>query len=339
MRILRYLSVAFVLLSVSAFSVQAQSEIEMEDDAEQVRGLSKQIGKIPDFRMPEGVSKRIGENYDAYQKALDGMNQTASIKATNMDFLNAFRQKYAPGEKELYKVTRLLNEKFRPLDLGYDVGDEYEYVMTRISYLDTAGEENAMHIIKYVRDFALDPSMLKNLHEIYRVKAIEEARTLLTLAGVFAPGNERVERRVDRLATEAETVLKDFREEEMKTLQSRSWKGNIGSTSAGAPAALAAAGHKFMTGLPDWGGNTAKGTVIKKVSIIGDWFVAERDALGRPTRYGLPAAVAVRDNTMDPGVVTVYEVSLITKHPKMDTNFFGVWVGNVWRMLDKNLPK
>ncbi len=331
----------FMILVVCllAISVFTQSEAQMEEDAERVHAIYKEVTSVKDFRIPEGVSKRIGENYPAYQSALDGMSKTRTLRDSHGGFLKSFSEKYAGGETELYKVTRSLNSKFESLSLGYDVGDEYESIMTRFSYLDTAGEKNALTALKHVRDFGTNASTLKALHEIYRVKAIEEAKSLLTIAPLFDPGNERIERRVARLSTEVDTAFKEYKAEEMRVLQSRKFKGNISSTSASSPASLAAAGKRFLNSQSDWGGNTKKQTNIKKVSIIGDWFVAERDALGRPTRYGLPAAIYLSDNTTDPGVVRVYEVSLITKFPKMEPNFYGVWVGKVWRMLDKNLPK
>lgn len=319
--------------------VIGQTEIEMEDDAEKLHGIYKMVLAIKDFRVPAGVSERIGENFEVFKKALDGMNKTRLIRNEHGEFVNNFNQKYVPGEKEEFRIVPALNKKFESLSLGYDVGDEYQTIMFRFSILDTAGEQNAVTALELIKAKGTDPAILRNLHEIYRVKAIEEAQSLLDIAPLFAPGNERIERRIERLRGEIEVTLKDYNTEEQKVLQSRMWKENISNTSAGAPAALAAAGKTFMTGLPDWGGNTSKATKIEKVSIIGDWFVAERNALGMPTRYGLPAAVAVTDNTMSPGVVTVYEVSLVTKEPKRNTDFYGVWVGNVWRMLAKNLPK
>lgn len=330
-----------LLVLVSIFAVSAQTDLQMEEDAEKLHDLYKKVNAIKDFRLNEsGTGLQIGKNYPAYQAALDGMNKTRLLRQDYEGFLGEFAKKYAGEADQAYKVPRILDTKFERLALGYDVGTEFETIRERFSYLDTAGERNALSAIQQIRDTGTgDGVVLRNLHEIYRTKAIEEARNLLTIAPLFDPGNEIVQRRVARLAPEVDETLKEYKAEEMKILQSRSWKGNIGSTSAGAPASLAAAGKSYMTGLPDWGGNTVRGTKILKVSVIGDWFVAERNALGQPTRYGLPAAVAVSDNTMSPDVVTVYEISMITAEPKKNTNFYGVWVGNVWRMLASNLPK
>jgi hypothetical protein len=339
MRIYRNLFFTVLLISLSFFSIFAQSEARMEEDAEKLHDIYKNVNAIKDFRLPDVGSKRIGENYPEYQKALEGMGKTRLLREEYSGFLKSFAEKYAPNSDESWKISRELVNTFSPLQMDFNVGLEYEVIADRFSYLDTAGEKNALIALKLIRQNGTDSSTLRALNEMYRVKAIEEARNLLTLAVMFDPGNERIERRATRLRADVDEALQAYKEEEMKVLQSRRWKGNVGGTSAGSPASLAAAGKRFMTNLPDWGGNTKKATKIKKVSIIGDWFVAERDALGRPTRYGLPAAVAVSDNTMGDGIVTVYEVSMITREPKRNTNFYGVWVGNVWRMLDKNLPK
>ncbi|MEZ5344483.1 MAG: hypothetical protein R2681_02910 [Pyrinomonadaceae bacterium] len=330
---------AALILTVSIIPVFAQSEVEMEEDAEKVHDIYKKVFAIKDFRMPSGVSDVIGKNYDNYQRALDGMTKTRFYQTEYSDFLKGFAAKYAGNVDQDWKVSGEISSRFQPLRLDFNPGNDYKFIMDRFGYLETAGEENALIALKHIKDNGTDPSVLKSLHEIYRVKAIEEAKNMLALAVLFDPGNERIERRAERLRSDIEAALTSYREEEMRILQSRKWVSNVSGTSAGSPASLAAAGTRFMTGLSDWGGNTKRGTKILKVAIIGDWFVAEKDALGRPTRYGLPAAVALTDNATDEGVVRVYEVSMVTKFPKMESNFYGVWVGKVWRMLEKNLPK
>ncbi len=338
MRNLKSFTIAALIITISTFTVFAQAEAKMEEDADKIHDIYQKVKAVKDFRMPSGVGRRIGENYAAYQEALDGMTKTRFYMEEYSEFLNSFTKQYGGGEAG-WKLPNALTEKFRSLDMEFDVGSDYQMIMDRFKYLETAGEENALIALKHIRDNGTNPSTLKALHEIYRVKAIEEAKNMLTLATLFDPGNERIERRTERLRADIEDSLKAYREEEMRVLASREFKGNISSTSAGSPAALASAGKRYMTGLNDWGGNTKKGTKILTVSIIGDWFVAEKDAFGRPTRYGLPAAVYLTDNSTDPGVVRVYEISMVTQTPQKNTNFYGVWVGKVWRMLEKNLPK
>ena len=335
----RLFLLAILVVSMTNINTPAQSEVEMEDDAEKLNSIYKQVNGIPDFRIREGLSEKIGENYAHFQKALDGINKTSLMKDAHGAFVSSIAKKYVPSESEDYIIVRKLNNKFEPLSLGYDVGDQYEAIVFRFGLLKTAGPKNALLALEQIKRSGTDPVFLKTLHEIYRVKSIEEAKSLMAIAPMFDPGNERITRRVERLRGQVDEAFASYKAEEMRVLKSRKWKPNIGSTSAGSPGSLSSAGQKFMAGLPDWGGNTKRQTVIKKVSIIGDWFVAERDASGRPTRYGLPAAVAVTDNTMDEGVVTVYEVSLITADPVKNTRWYGVWVGKVWRMLGANLPK
>ncbi|NNF00417.1 MAG: hypothetical protein HKN25_15470, partial [Pyrinomonadaceae bacterium] len=70
------LTIGLVVFCLSAFPVHSQGEAEMEEDAERIHDIYKEVYAIKDFRLPEGVWKRIGENYPANQKALDGMNKT-----------------------------------------------------------------------------------------------------------------------------------------------------------------------------------------------------------------------------------------------------------------------
>ena len=118
----------------------------------------------------------------------------------------------------------------------------------------------------------------------------------------------------------------------------RRWPAGVANTSAGSGASLSAAGLRFLNGQSDWGGNTKRGTKILKVTVKGDWYVAEKTLIGTPLRYGLPAYIAVSDNTIPAEEIIVYEVTFVTKRPRKETDFLGVWVGDVWMMYKKNLP-
>lgn len=324
---------ALLFLAFLSLPVQAQSPSEMDQDAKQLHALYNEVNAIQDFRLNEnGTGLAIGQNAAAYEKALKGLHATERLQQQHSDFLLSFRNKYAPGEQD-YTVSRVLTEKFENLALGFPIGLEFNEIQNHFGWLEGAARKDALSCLAQVRMEGTDQGYLKGLNELYRVRAVNEAQQLLEVAPLFAPGDEVVTRRVEELRPQVKATLAKFQAEERKALAGGKWVRAAGPNLSGA--ALA-----YVRSLPDWGGNTRRGTKILKVTVTGDWFVAERNLFGQPTKYGLPAAIAAQDNTMAPGVVHCFDVSLITAGPQKSASFGGgVWVGRVWRMYAKNLPR
>ncbi|MEZ5307807.1 MAG: hypothetical protein R2684_11745 [Pyrinomonadaceae bacterium] len=320
-----------LLLSFSAVAF-AQSEADMEEDAEMMEELYKRVFKIGDFRV-YSMSDSIGNVYPKFQKKLAQFDEVMSIRESNKAFVDGFLKKYGGGETETYKAVRNINKKFEDIEIE-GVGDHYELVVERFGWLDTSPDNNAKETLDFVKT---GMEYISALNQIYKVRAIDEYRRILRLVPEFS-SNERYERRMNRMLEEANELAVQLKKEEEEILSKRSWPNGVSSTSAGTPAALSSAGLNFLNGQSDWGGNTKRETKILKVTIKGDWFVAERTLIGTPLRYGLPAYVAVSDNSLPADQIIVYEVTFVTKNPKMETNFLGVWVGDVWNMYKKNLP-
>jgi len=110
------------------------------------------------------------------------------------------------------------------------------------------------------------------------------------------------------------------------------WEGNVSRLSGGSPRAMGEAAKRWLNAAEDWGRNTERQTRIVGLSVVGDWFVAERNLLGQPTKWGLPVHVAVTDVETDDDVARVYELSMITTGPQKNGNFLGPWVGEVWEI-------
>lgn len=330
------LKMLVMLIGVSVGALYGQSELEMEEDAEKIHQLYADIVLgTKDFRLPEGgVQEKVGKNLVVYEQAMQAFNKTKVYWESNRAFINEFIGKYAPGLKEHYQIADKVNEKFKPLRLGYDVGDDLKSLLLKFSYLEKASENNAFAAINDIKAYGTTgpESLLKYLNEMFRVAAVEEALSILDFAYQFAPENELVKRRLDKLLPDVQKTLVEYKEKERVELESRKWPGSSGD------AKIAAAGRNFLQGQADWGGNTQRQTKILKVAPNGDWFVAEKNLLGQPVRYGFPAYVVIQDILTSDDVVTVYEVSFITKENRKVPDFYGVWVGKVFRMMKKNVP-
>lgn len=334
----KYIFSLFVSMTMFNLNNQAhtQDQIQMEDDAEKIHLLYSEIVlNTKDFRLPEnGVQEKVGKNLVVYQQAMEAYNKTKLYKETNQPFIDEFIKKYAPGLTENYQIADKVNETFKSLKLGYDVGDDLKALLLKFSYLEKASENNAFAAIKDIKSYGTNgpESLLQYLNEMFRVAAIEEALAILDFAYQFVPDNETVKRRLDKLLPDVQNTLQEYKEKERVELASRKWPGSSGDAN------IAAAGKRFLDAQPDWGGNTQRQTKIIKVAPNGDWFVAERNLLGQPIRYGFPVLVVIQDILTGADIVTIYEVSLITKDNKKAPDFYGAWVGKVFRMLKKNVP-
>ena len=320
----------FLMAGLTLFLAGGALAQDKNQDAKKVHGLYTAVMAIGDPRMPEnGTGLDIGDNAPKYAKALKDTLALQRLWEENGPFLKQFKETYAPGEPD-YTVSRVINENFEGMALGFQVGNEYRDAMERLNWLnEDLAQNNSLSCLAQIRREGTDEGYLKTLHEIYRVKAISEARQLLDLCPRFAPDNQTVLSRVEELRPQVEATLAKFKAEEMKELAGRKWPG-------GTPTA---AGQAFLQNHPDWGGKAGSDTKILKVAVSGNWFVAERNLFGQPTHYGLPVVAAVQNNRMDPGVITLYDLSLITTGPQQAQNFERAWVGKVWRMLSKNLPQ
>lgn len=330
---MKYLLVAIVLLSSPVF---AQSEADMEEDAEQIHALKEQVSAIPDFRLQGGVGRRIGENREAYVQAFERMEQLRRLRDQHQAFVASMVQKYAPGQ-EPWQYARTLNSRFEDLGLGYDVGDDLQMIAERFGWLTEGANNLAMACLQQLEATGTNQTLIRDLHEFYRTAAIREARALLDVCPRMDPGNRRVQRRVERLRPRVTATLEQFEAEERAALAERQWTGNISRLSGGNPRALAAAGLRFLRAHADWGRDDD--ITVLAVSVTQDWFPAERNLLGQVTKWALGINVAVTNGETPDGVVNVHDLSLITTGPAKNSSFGGVWVGEAWRLLRERVPR
>ena len=322
----------FLMTSLVSVAV-AQSEADMEEDAEKIEELYNMLMKIGDFRINANISGAYGTNYPKFQKKLKQTDLVKSIRATNKPWVDAFAKKYAPNETQDFKVPGALNRKFLSIQIE-NIGSYYQTVQERFEWAQTAPDGNAMAALKWINDGL---KLVDYAGDIYKVRSVEELRKVALLVPKFSPGNERAARRAQRILPKIDAKIEAVKAAHAAALAKRMWPKGVSSTSVGSPASLSAAGMRFLNGQSDWGGNTKRGTKILKVTIKGDWYVAERTLIGTPLRYGLPAYIAVSDNTIKPEEAIVYEVTFVTKNPRKETNFLGVWVGDVYMMYKKNV--
>ena len=91
---------------------------------------------------------------------------------------------------------------------------------------------------------------------------------------------------------------------------------------------------KFFKESPDWERRPTEPRRILGVAIKGEWTVQERNLLGQPVMYGVPAWVAVQvDGEKKDNLARVYNVTLRTAesaNAKPEPPFVEITVGDSW---------
>lgn len=321
-----------VLLLGLLVATWAQAETSMEETAQQIHELYGRVEKLGDPRILStgNLPEDYGKNYAFAMKYLEKSRQLRALRDHFEPFVTQVSQTHAPQDA-VWNSARTLNEKFAPLGLGYDTGDELHEIWERFRQVDESGELNATLILDHVQNIGLNDTILGYTHEMSRVKAIEECAKLLSLAPRFAPENSTVAKRASAMEPKLGAMMLKYKAKEKAQLAAVKWPGGDSSNS------IAVSAAQLLKSSPQWGGS-GDGTQILKVASYGTWSVAERDLFGRPLNYGHPVRAAVRNGSTSSGVVKVLEMTAITKGPSQTADFKGFWVGNVTLMLQSNLP-
>jgi hypothetical protein len=173
---------------------------------------------------------------------------------------------------------------------------------------------------------------IRGLHEIYRTRAILEARQLLDVCPRFAPDDAQLAQQMEALRPRVEATLARFREEEIAAIRDREWPAG------GGPAAQSAAALAYLRGHPLLGAHPTRNITVLAVTVRGDWAVAERDLFGQPISYGLPVYVGLTSNFTVEGVAQVLELTLISTEARPSAPWDGYWAGDTWLILRERVP-
>lgn len=318
----------FALLAITG----AQADTSQQETAQQVHELFKRVEKIGDPRILSSgnLPEDYGKNYAFALKYLEKGRQLRNLRDNFQPFIEEVSRTYAPRE-QVWNSARTLNEKFAPLGLGYDVGDELHTVQQLFQQVDETLEANAELVLSHVQNIGLNETILGYIHEVSRIQAMEECSKLLSLAPRFAPDNQRIAKRASNMETQLASLMDKYKAKEKAQLAQAKWPGGNSSD------AVAVAAANLLKTSPQWGGS-GDGTQILKVASYGNWTVAERDLFGRPLTYGHPVRAAVRSGSAANGVVKIIEMTAITKGASQSPDFKGFWVGSVSLMLQSKLP-
>lgn len=324
--------VALVLLLGVLVISWAKADGSMEETAQQIHELYGRVEKIGDPRILStgNLPEDYGKNYAFALKYLEKGRQLRALRDNFASFFEQVSLTHAPQD-QVWNSARTLNEKFAPLGLGYDTGDELHEIWERFRQVDESGELNAKLILDHVQNIGLNETVLGYTHAMSRVKAIDECAKLLTLAPRFVPDDATIAKRASNMEPKLGAMMVKYKAKEQAQLAKAKWPGG----DSGSP--VAAAAGQLLKSSPQWGGS-GDGIKILKVASYGTWSVAERDLFGRPLTYGHPIRAAVRNGSTSSGVVKVIEMTAVTKGASQSPDFKGFWVGGVTLMLQSNLP-
>ena len=327
--------VAMALGMATAGSVRAQDDAQMRQDAEQLHAAAERvhgIGNSSDWTLSPYTMETIGQNLPRVQEVLAKQDEAMRLAAQTRPFMDEFRSRYTARLESWQDPGNALNNRFGSLGLSYRVGQDYWDVTNFLRDLPPIPARNATRCLEILEQNGTNEQRIRDLHELYRTRAIVEARGLLDVCPRLDPTNAEIERRTAELRPRVADVLARFREEEIAAIRDREWQPSSG------PAAQAGPALEFLRADPRLGGSTTRPTQVLAVSVRGDFAVAERNLLGMPTSYGLPVHVAIVSPDTVEGVAQVLELTLITREARPSPPYDGFWVGNTWLMLREKVP-
>lgn len=315
----------FAILALIALGSPVPSQADETTDDQtwvtQAMAQTQAIGNRTEFELGSD-SNGPGANVPVARQKLHTLHMAQALAHRLKPELADWERRNGSDMNDLY-------QRFGT-DKGHDIWMAKGQVQRFIEAVEAAGPQNARNCIELVETWGIDANYIKRLNPIVQVKAVEDARGLAGMCDQFAPDDAGIKQAMARLEPKLEATLAEFVELERKALEAREWKPNASIAQA---STLAQAVKQFLGGHREWGGNTAKGTQVLAVTVQGDWFVAERNLLGQPAKWGLPVHVAIRTNAHKPEVAQVFNLSIITPTATQAAPFEGYWVGNTWMVL------
>lgn len=326
-----------------AGSVLAQPAESLKKDAEELAAAAKLldgIGTSEDWQVPSGSQDAIGKNAPKLMGYLEKQRAAQQVQRVVEPLWTAFGARHLAAMPAGEGSGNYLRLRFAPLGTATAMGvaRDHEKLEIALEQLRKVPATNGTACVELLERNGTNQEFIQNLAEIYRTKAVAEARSMLQICPQFAPGDAALQVAVEAQRPRVEALLSAFRAAELQAAQARKWDGDVAKLSAGSPAALAQAGLAFLRAEKSWGQDKARGTSVLAVAVRGEWFIAERTLLGAPSRYGLPIHVAVRTSDLAAGLVQVFSLSLITPGPKTSAPFSDFWVGDTWLLAAANLP-
>ncbi|HOO63874.1 MAG TPA: hypothetical protein PK364_08120 [Synergistaceae bacterium] len=166
---------------------------------------------------------------------------------------------------------------------------------------------------------------LPDIHDFAREASHETIREYTRLAAAFAPEDPHIQ----AFAEELETRLQEDAAMLYAEVDKRKWPGSISGKDKEEKAGMA-----FFENDPGWGKREDRNRIPRKVAIRGEWNVQEKDLLGQPVMYGIPAFVAVEvPEEGKRNLLRVYNVTLRTQKQagaKPEPPFAEITVGDSW---------
>lgn len=321
----------------------AQSAESLKKDAEELQAAAKLlagIGTGEDWQVPSGSQDAIGKNAPKLLGYLDKQRAAQQVLRVAEPVWAGFVARHLASMPAGEGAGNYLRQRFAPLgpEAAQAVSRDHERLEIAAEQMRKVPAANGAACVELLVRNGTQQEFVQNLAEIYRTKAVAEARSMLQICPQFSPGDAALRASVEAQRPKVEALLTAFRAAELQAAQARKWDGDVAKLAAGSPAALAQAGLAFLRAEKSWGQDKARGTTVIAVAVRGDWFVAERTLLGAPSSYGLPVHVAVRTNDLAAGLVQVFSLSLVTPGAKTAAPFSDFWVGDTWLLAAANLP-
>lgn len=327
-----WFAVLTISIGLAGSSAQAQEDPRARD-AQQLHEAAQRarplLRSLQEGGLPESSMGVVGESLTQARAAVGHVEEARRLQALAEPLRQRFLAAYPTPEG--HSPEYALRQRFEgvvswPVDA--DLAELEQFLEFFRAYPARAGQR----CVEILEARGTDEEAIRGLHEIYRTRAILEARQLLDVCPRFAPDDAQLAQRMETLRPRVEATLARFREEEIAAIRDRQWPGG------GGPQAQSATALAYLRGHPLLGAHPTRGITVLAVTVRGDWSVAERDLFGQPISYGLPVYVGLTSNFTAEGVAQVLELTLITTEPRPAPPWDGYWAGDTWLILRERVP-
>ena len=312
-------------------------------------------GKAAQLKEAQAIGEKMSALYNRHSSKFEGIYGATLVYDSNIEQAEKQLVKIEIVEQEVLPVVQpvlaAIVEKFgdsamavnnKLFQLGMpsskQFGNDFERLYESVANVSKSRKATAASIASRSK------SQMSNIDFLVpdiRLKKLNETKAMLQVGQKFDRNNGDINRMLSTIDEKIDAVAGKIEKE----IDSKKWSGHIKNFGGpGDPKTLAKTALQYFKNSKQWGKNPNVKVEILKVSVRGQWKVAETNILGQVIGWRLPIHLAITNEKLKPkGIARVYELSILTVQGapgavKKSPPFDGYWVGNNWMMRLKKLP-
>ena len=336
----------------------ASSEKKYTDFESSYKGAKEKAaqGKAAQLKEAQAIGEKMNALYSRHSSKFEGIYGATMVYDFNIEKAKKELKKIEMIEKDVLPVAQpvlksivekygdsamTVNNNLHKLGMPSheQFGNDFDRLYESVNNVSKSRKATAASIASRSKN---QLSSIDSLGADYRVKRLQDTKAMLQIGHKFDPGNGGINQMLSAIDEKIHAVAGKIE----KDIDSKNWKGHIKNFAGpGDPKMLAKTALQYFKNSKQWGKNPKVKVEILKVSVRGQWKMAETNILGQVIQWRLPIHLAITNQKLkSKGIARVYELSILSVEGapgkvKKAPPFDGYWVGNNWMIRLKKLPK